>query len=166
MSINESTLSKPVSKARCRKKSDPRKILSDSGIATATAHEMDILFSTSCSSSASASTTSSSTTGITMSAGAASNPSSVVASSGSSTTGPTSAPGGGGSAVAQQQQQQQHNKEINTATVCRIGQETIQEIVIRIQEVFSYLKSLQPPVGAPIQGKEDGTKVSAVITQN
>ena len=36
---------------------------------------------------------------------------------------------------------------INTATVCKIGQETVQEIVGRTQEVFSYLKSLQPPVG-------------------
>eukprot|EP00095_Tigriopus_kingsejongensis_P005528 maker-scaffold282_size228295-snap-gene-1.26 protein:Tk05528 transcript:maker-scaffold282_size228295-snap-gene-1.26-mRNA-1 annotation:"mediator of rna polymerase ii transcription subunit 30-like isoform x1" len=45
------------------------------------------------------------------------------------------------------------NKEFNTATVCRIGQETVQEIVSRIQEVFSYLKSLQPPIGAPAQDR-------------
>ncbi len=51
-----------------------------------------------------------------------------------------------------QQPQQQQGKDINTATVCRIGQETVQEIVGRIQEVFSYLKNLQPPVGNPNAG--------------
>eukprot|EP00092_Neocalanus_flemingeri_P107248 GFUD01137657.1.p1 GENE.GFUD01137657.1~~GFUD01137657.1.p1 ORF type:complete len:310 (+),score=106.24 GFUD01137657.1:86-931(+) len=40
------------------------------------------------------------------------------------------------------------NKEVNTSTVCRIGQETVEEIVSRTQEVFSILKSLQPPVGS------------------
>jgi len=39
-------------------------------------------------------------------------------------------------------------KEVNTSTVCRIGQETVEEIVSRTQEVFSILKSLQPPVGS------------------
>ena len=39
-------------------------------------------------------------------------------------------------------------KEVNTSTVCRIGQETVEEIVSRTQEVFSILKSLKPPVGA------------------
>jgi len=42
----------------------------------------------------------------------------------------------------------QQNKEVNTSTVCRIGQETVEEIVSRTQEVFSILKSLQPPVGS------------------
>ncbi len=37
--------------------------------------------------------------------------------------------------------------------MCRIGQESVQEIITRIQEVFSYLKSLQPPVGAPLQDR-------------
>ena len=32
--------------------------------------------------------------------------------------------------------------------MCRIGQETVEEIVSRTQEVFSILKSLQPPVGS------------------
>ena len=49
----------------------------------------------------------------------------------------------------QQPTQQQQSREINTATVCKIGQETVQEIVGRIQEVFNYLKTLQPPVGNP-----------------
>merc|ERR1712115_734815 len=39
------------------------------------------------------------------------------------------------------------SKEVNTSTVCRIGQETVEEIVSRTQEVFSILKSLKPPVG-------------------
>uniref|UniRef100_A0A0K2UB68 Mediator of RNA polymerase II transcription subunit 30 n=1 Tax=Lepeophtheirus salmonis TaxID=72036 RepID=A0A0K2UB68_LEPSM len=53
--------------------------------------------------------------------------------------------------------QQQQTKEINTATVCRIGQETVQEIVSRIQDVFSYLKSLQPPVGSNFQDRDRQT---------
>ena len=32
--------------------------------------------------------------------------------------------------------------------VCRIGQETIQEIVSRTCEVFGYLRQLQPPFGS------------------
>merc|ERR1719369_1545284 len=40
------------------------------------------------------------------------------------------------------------SKEVNTSTVCRIGQETVEEIVSRTQEVFSILKSLQPPIGS------------------
>jgi len=51
--------------------------------------------------------------------------------------------GQGGEAGAQQQQ-----KEVNTSTICRIGQETVEEIVARTLEVFSILKSLQPPVGS------------------
>merc|ERR1719334_515086 len=43
---------------------------------------------------------------------------------------------------------QQQSKDVNTSTVCRIGQETVEEIVSRTQEVFSILKSLQPPVGS------------------
>ena len=45
------------------------------------------------------------------------------------------------------QQQAPTNKEINTVMVCRIGQETIQEIVSRTCEVFGYLRQLQPPLG-------------------
>merc|ERR1719322_889350 len=82
-------------------------------------------------------------------------------SSGSMTTTSTANSAGGASQPNQQplpQQQQQHqqppppqqqSREINTATVCKIGQETVQEIVGRIQEVFNYLKTLQPPVGNP-----------------
>jgi hypothetical protein len=56
------------------------------------------------------------------------------------------------SAATQQQLQQQ--QQVGVATVCRIGQETVQEIVIRIQEVFSYLKQITPPVGSQNQGTE------------
>ena len=82
-------------------------------------------------------------------------------SSGSVTTTSTANSAGGANQPNQQplpQQQQQHqqppppqqqSREINTATVCKIGQETVQEIVGRIQEVFNYLKTLQPPVGNP-----------------
>ena len=39
------------------------------------------------------------------------------------------------------QQPPQQQKEINTAMVCRIGQETVQEIISRTHEVFSYLRA-------------------------
>ena len=44
----------------------------------------------------------------------------------------------------QQQQQQQHN----SASLCRIGQETVQELVSRVQECLQLLKSLQLPNGS------------------
>ena len=95
---------------------------------------------------------------------ASTTPSSTVStSSGSVTTSSTANSGSGPNPpnhqpIPQQQQQQQHqqqptqqqqSREINTATVCKIGQETVQEIVGRIQEVFNYLRTLQPPVGNP-----------------
>lgn len=43
--------------------------------------------------------------------------------------------------------QQQQTKEVNTASLCRCGQETVQEIVNRTQELFQFLKLLQPPNG-------------------
>lgn len=43
--------------------------------------------------------------------------------------------------------QQQQNKEFNTASLCRFGQETVQEIVSRTLELFQTLKVLQPPNG-------------------
>lgn len=42
---------------------------------------------------------------------------------------------------------QQQNKEFNTASLCRFGQETVQEIVSRTLELFQTLKVLQPPNG-------------------
>ena len=63
-----------------------------------------------------------------------------------------------GTAVAAGGQPQQAGaqgpkSDLNTAYVCRIGQETVQEIVGRTQEVFSYLKALQPPVGNAMQDR-------------
>lgn len=43
--------------------------------------------------------------------------------------------------------QQTQQKELNLLTLCRIGQETVQDIVTRFQEVFSLLKQVQPPNG-------------------
>ena len=37
--------------------------------------------------------------------------------------------------------------------VCRIGQETVQEIISRTHEVFSYLRVLQPPYGSQAADK-------------
>ncbi|KAL6434274.1 hypothetical protein ACFW04_006006 [Cataglyphis niger] len=42
---------------------------------------------------------------------------------------------------------QQQTKEVNTASLCRCGQETVQEIVSRTSELFQFLKMLQPPNG-------------------
>lgn len=36
-------------------------------------------------------------------------------------------------------------KELNVLTLCRIGQETVQDILSRFQDVFSILKNHQPP---------------------
>lgn len=47
----------------------------------------------------------------------------------------------------QQQQQQQQQQNFNIVYLCRYGQETVQDIVSRFQEVFSTLKSVQPPIG-------------------
>jgi len=47
------------------------------------------------------------------------------------------------------QPQPTQQKEVNTATLCRIGQEAVQELVSRTQEVLQILKSLQPPSGTP-----------------
>lgn len=41
------------------------------------------------------------------------------------------------------QPQAQQSKELNTASLCRIGQETVQDIVSRTQEVFQTLKAIQ-----------------------
>lgn len=41
------------------------------------------------------------------------------------------------------QAQAQQSKEFNTASLCRIGQETVHDIVSRTQEVFQTLKTIQ-----------------------
>ncbi|XP_059481598.1 mediator of RNA polymerase II transcription subunit 30-like isoform X2 [Neocloeon triangulifer] len=45
--------------------------------------------------------------------------------------------------------QQSQPKDLNTAMLCRLGQETVHDIVSRTQELFSVLKSIQPPNGTP-----------------
>jgi len=49
----------------------------------------------------------------------------------------------------QQIQQQETNpqKEFNAASFCRLGQETVQEFVNKIHELFGCLKATQPPDG-------------------
>lgn len=48
-------------------------------------------------------------------------------------------------------------KDFNTAIMCRMGQEIVQEIVSKAIELFQNLKALQPPTGvAPsLQGQEE-----------
>lgn len=41
------------------------------------------------------------------------------------------------------QPQTSQAKEFNTASLCRIGQETVQDIVSRTQEVFQMLRTIQ-----------------------
>ncbi|XP_045481824.1 mediator of RNA polymerase II transcription subunit 30 [Harmonia axyridis] len=65
--------------------------------------------------------------------------------------------------VAQQQQQQ--SKEFNTASLCRIGQETVQDIVSRTQEVFQTLKAMQPPNGIPSSTNTSNEKKQKVQEQ-
>ena len=54
-------------------------------------------------------------------------------------------PGGSGPAGSQpgQQQQPPQQKELNAASLCRFGQETVQELVNRCQEIFACLRVLQ-----------------------
>ncbi|KAG8222387.1 hypothetical protein J437_LFUL003007 [Ladona fulva] len=73
-----------------------------------------------------------------------------------------------------QQQQQQppqqpgvapaQSKEFNTASLCRWGQETVQDIVSRTQEVFQTLKAIQPPNGTA-QGANAANEKKAKIQE-
>nr|XP_057903546.1 mediator of RNA polymerase II transcription subunit 30 [Doryrhamphus excisus]XP_057903547.1 mediator of RNA polymerase II transcription subunit 30 [Doryrhamphus excisus] len=47
----------------------------------------------------------------------------------------------------QQQQQGQATRDVNTASLCRIGQETVQDIVLRTMEIFQLLRNMQLPNG-------------------
>lgn len=47
------------------------------------------------------------------------------------------------------QNQSATGHQFNTASLCRFGQETVQEIVSRTHEVFQILKVLMPPNGTP-----------------
>lgn len=44
-------------------------------------------------------------------------------------------------------QAQQAAREVNTASLCRIGQETVQDIVYRTMEIFQLLRNMQLPNG-------------------
>lgn len=46
-------------------------------------------------------------------------------------------------------QAQQATREVNTASLCRIGQETVQDIVYRTMEIFQLLRNMQVRSGAP-----------------
>ncbi|KFM81450.1 Mediator of RNA polymerase II transcription subunit 30, partial [Stegodyphus mimosarum] len=54
-------------------------------------------------------------------------------------------------------QQPQPPKDFNMALLCRIGQETVQEIVAKTTELFQTLKGLQPPNGTAqsLNGQEE-----------
>merc|ERR1719154_808653 len=74
---------------------------------------------------------------------------STTQSSSTNSTAQSDAPGGnsenvagGGDTTTQQP------KAPNTIYICRIGQETVEEIGSRTIEIFSKLKTLQPPVGS------------------
>lgn len=43
-------------------------------------------------------------------------------------------------------------KEFNILTLCRVGQETVQDILSRFQDIFGTLKNHQPPNGLPGSG--------------
>lgn len=59
-------------------------------------------------------------------------------------------------------QQQQQSKEFNTASLCRLGQETVQDIVSRTQEVFQTLKAIQPPAGTAQSSNASNEKKAKV----
>ncbi|XP_033492201.1 mediator of RNA polymerase II transcription subunit 30 [Epinephelus lanceolatus] len=69
------------------------------------------------------------------------------------TTPPLVSPFGGQPPPPQQQQQQQQQqqaqaaRDVNTASLCRIGQETVQDIVLRTMEIFQLLRNMQLPNG-------------------
>ncbi|XP_051991978.1 mediator of RNA polymerase II transcription subunit 30-like isoform X1 [Xyrauchen texanus] len=44
-------------------------------------------------------------------------------------------------------QQAQTARDVNTASLCRIGQETVQDIVLRTMEIFQLLRNMQLPNG-------------------
>ncbi|XP_064481120.1 mediator of RNA polymerase II transcription subunit 30-like isoform X2 [Ornithodoros turicata] len=46
-------------------------------------------------------------------------------------------------------------RDLNTAMMCRIGQETVQEIVSKTIELFQTLKALQPPTGTGLASQEE-----------
>lgn len=63
-----------------------------------------------------------------------------------------------GGQVAAGQSQPNAAQAFNLSVVCRIGTETVQGIQWRTQEIFSYLKGLQMPVGAADKDRQNFEK--------
>lgn len=60
----------------------------------------------------------------------------------------------------------QQQKELNLLTLCRIGQETVQEILTRFQEIFNHLKQVQPPNGKIVLVTSQDHKKPPIVFQN
>jgi len=74
----------------------------------------------------------------------------------SSMVNPQAPPGGSVPQTQPQANQQQQQKEFNIVSLCRFGQETVQDISSRFQEVFAALKSVQPPnINNPLQSSTE-----------
>lgn len=58
-------------------------------------------------------------------------------------TTPPLVPSFGGQPPQLQQQQAQAARDVNTSSLCRIGQETVQDIVLRTMEIFQLLRNMQ-----------------------
>ncbi len=62
-------------------------------------------------------------------------------------------------------QQAQAARDVNTASLCRIGQETVQDIVLRTMEIFQLLRNMQvssSPQSHPSTG-EDFTLLTLIL---
>merc|ERR1719427_432140 len=74
--------------------------------------------------------------------------------------------GGGGtdSSTGNDTTTQQPKAEPNTITICRIGQETVEEIVNRTLELFTILKTLQPPSPQMMQNdKQNKSRIQEIL---
>ncbi|CAN8027313.1 hypothetical protein HPB47_008472 [Ixodes persulcatus] len=66
-------------------------------------------------------------------------------------------PGFAGAPDAGEPVQALQHKDLNTVMMCRVGQETVQEVVAKAIELFQNLKALQPPTGvaSSMAGQEE-----------
>ncbi|KAM8840007.1 mediator of RNA polymerase II transcription subunit 30 isoform 1-T2 [Spinachia spinachia] len=58
-----------------------------------------------------------------------------------------------------QLQQAQAAQDVNTASLCRIGQETVQDIVLRTMEIFQLLRNMQLPNGVTYNPNTHGDRL-------
>uniref|UniRef100_A0AAQ4S9B8 Mediator of RNA polymerase II transcription subunit 30 n=1 Tax=Gasterosteus aculeatus aculeatus TaxID=481459 RepID=A0AAQ4S9B8_GASAC len=58
-----------------------------------------------------------------------------------------------------QLQQAQAARDVNTASLCRIGQETVQDIVLRTMEIFQLLRNMQLPNGVTYNPNTHGDRL-------